>query len=63
MSFTFKQFFVADDQCAMKVGSDGSLLGAWADVSNARTILDIGTGCGLIALTHIAAKLLPSVKF
>jgi len=34
----------------MKVGTDGVLLGAWADVSRARTILDIGTGTGIIAL-------------
>ena len=34
----------------MKVGVDGVLLGAWVDVSNAFTILDIGTGTGLIAL-------------
>lgn len=48
--FTFKQFFVAHDRCAMKVGTDGVLLGAWAPVSQARRILDIGTGTGLVAL-------------
>ncbi len=48
--FHFKQFQVSDDRCAMKVGTDGVLLGAWADVSAANKILDIGTGCGLIAL-------------
>ncbi len=48
--FTFKQFFVAHDRCAMKVGTDGVLLGAWAPVDNAGCILDIGTGSGLIAL-------------
>jgi tRNA1Val (adenine37-N6)-methyltransferase len=31
--FTFKQFFVAHDRCAMKVGTDGILLGAWAPVA------------------------------
>jgi tRNA1Val (adenine37-N6)-methyltransferase len=48
--FRFKQFIVDDSKCAMKVGTDGVLLGAWADVSAAESILDIGTGCGLIAL-------------
>ena len=31
--FTFKQFFVAHDRCAMKVGTDGILLGAWAPIA------------------------------
>ncbi|WP_380183542.1 tRNA1(Val) (adenine(37)-N6)-methyltransferase [Kalamiella sp. sgz302252] len=48
--FTFKQFFVAHDRCAMKVGTDGVLLGAWAPVAEATRALDIGTGSGLIAL-------------
>lgn len=48
--FRFKQFTVFQDKCAMKVGIDGVLLGAWADVKNAMNILDIGTGTGLIAL-------------
>ncbi len=48
--FQFRQFRVADDRCAMKVGTDGVLLGAWADAGNANRILDIGTGSGLIAL-------------
>ncbi|GKW13961.1 tRNA1(Val) (adenine(37)-N6)-methyltransferase [Pectobacterium carotovorum subsp. carotovorum] len=48
--FTFKQFFVAHDRCAMKVGTDGILLGAWAPVSSATRILDIGSGSGLLAL-------------
>src|SRR3954468_22106190 len=34
----------------MKVGTDAVLLGAWADVSDSKSILDIGTGCGVIAL-------------
>lgn len=50
MSFTFKQFQINDSRCAMKVGTDGVLLGAWADVAQARRILDIGCGSGLIAL-------------
>lgn len=48
--FKFKRFTVYHDRCAMKVGTDGVLLGAWADVQNARCILDVGTGTGLIAL-------------
>lgn len=48
--FTFKQFFIAHDNCAMKVGTDGVLLGAWAPVTQVDTILDIGTGSGLLAL-------------
>lgn len=48
--FTFKQFHVEHDRCAMKVGTDGILLGAWAPLGKARRILDIGTGSGLIAL-------------
>lgn len=48
--FRFKEFQVDDSLAAMKVGTDGVLLGAWADVENSRTILDVGTGSGLIAL-------------
>ncbi|KFD23693.1 tRNA(1)(Val) (adenine(37)-N(6))-methyltransferase TrmN [Yokenella regensburgei] len=48
--FTFKQFFVAHDRCAMKVGTDGILLGAWAPIARVKRILDIGTGSGLLAL-------------
>ena len=47
--FRFKQFSVRHDRCAMKVGTDGVLLGAWGAVEGKR-ILDIGTGTGLIAL-------------
>lgn len=48
--FQFKQFFIAHDKCAMKVNTDGILLGSIADVENARQILDLGTGTGLIAI-------------
>lgn len=48
--FSFKRFTVYHDRCAMKVGTDGVLLGAWTPVSSARRVLDIGTGTGLISL-------------
>lgn len=48
VDFTFRQFGIRQDQCAMKVGTDGVLLGAWAN--GGHRILDIGTGTGLIAL-------------
>lgn len=49
--FQFKQFTVQQDKCAMKVGTDGVLLGAWTPVEhNPFSILDIGAGTGLIAL-------------
>ena len=49
--FEFKQFTVKQDRCGMKVGTDGTLLGAWAFAPAKRCrILDIGTGTGLIAL-------------
>jgi tRNA1Val (adenine37-N6)-methyltransferase len=48
--FHFKKFSIEDNRCAHKVGTDGTLLGAWANVENAQTLLDIGTGSGLIAL-------------
>ena len=49
--FQFKQFTVKQDRCAMKVGTDGVLLGAWAPLGHTPySILDIGAGTGLIAL-------------
>lgn len=48
--FHFKQFSVCQNKSAMKVGTDGVLLGAWVPVDGIRTILDVGTGTGLIAL-------------
>ena len=62
MSFRFKQFYIEDSKCAMKVGTDGVLLGAWAETPPRPSpqgretaqgreirILDVGTGSGLIA--------------
>lgn len=48
--FRFKQFAVLNDRTAMKVGTDGVLLGAWCTVTGTRRVLDVGTGCGVIAL-------------
>lgn len=50
LMFRFKQFTIHQDRTPMKVGTDGVLLGAWADSEHAHRILDIGTGTGLIAL-------------
>lgn len=49
-SFTFKQFHINQQHCAMKVGTDGILLGAWADVAQIKNVLDMGCGTGLLAL-------------
>jgi tRNA1Val (adenine37-N6)-methyltransferase len=48
--FHFKQFSVDQSGCAMKINTDGVLLGALADVESPLSILDIGTGTGVIAL-------------
>lgn len=49
--FQFKQFSIEQDRCAMKIGTDGVLLGAWAPIeNNPFSVLDIGTGTGIIAL-------------
>lgn len=46
--FQFKRFVVRQENCAMKVGTDGCLLGAWAH--GGKRVLDVGTGTGLIAM-------------
>lgn len=48
--FRFKKFTVEHDKSAMKIGVDGVLLGMWANVEGASHILDVGCGCGVIAL-------------
>ena len=59
--FRFKQFTVHQQHCAMKVGTDGTLLGAWALATEGSCrIFDIGTGTGLIAL--MMAQRYPQAK-
>ena len=48
--FQFKKFTIHDDKCALKLGTDAVLLGAWTSVKNNCTKLDIGTGCGILAM-------------
>lgn len=49
--FQFKEFTIAQDRCAAKIGTDGVLLGAWTSLNREPdSILDIGTGTGVIAL-------------
>lgn len=60
--FSFKQFSVSHHQSSMKVGVDGVLLGAWCDVLDKRNILDVGCGCGLIALMCAQRNLTAGIK-
>jgi tRNA1Val (adenine37-N6)-methyltransferase len=49
--FQFKNFSVQQDKCAMKIGTDSVLLGAWCPVSNNPfSVLDIGAGTGILSL-------------
>ena len=49
--FYFKKFSISQDRCAMKVGTDSVLLGAWSSLNHSpKTILDIGSGTGILAL-------------
>ena len=58
MSFSFKQFHIDDTNCAMKVGTDAVILGAWSNITNSRHILDVGAGSGVISL--IIASRMPN---
>ena len=53
--FHFKQFSLNHHQSTMKTGTDAILLGVWTDVSNAKEVLDIGSGSGIISL-FVAAR-------
>ena len=60
--FHFKQFTVAQDRCAMKIGTDGVLLGAWATLQHEpKSLLDIGTGTGVIALQLAQRSMAPTI--
>lgn len=59
-AFTFNRFAIRQDRCALKVGTDGIVLGAWAGVEGAARILDLGTGTGLLAL--MAAQRNPAAR-
>ncbi len=48
--FRCKQFSVAQDKCAMKVNTDSLILGSWVNPNGAKSVLDIGTGTGILAL-------------
>lgn len=58
--FKFKQFEIIQEKSAMKIGTDGVLLGAWAEIENPKNILDIGSGTGLISL--MMAQRFPQAK-
>ncbi len=50
MAFHFRYFEVEDEDSSLRVGTDAMLLGSWATPGKAKKILDIGTGCGVLAL-------------
>ena len=64
--FKFKKFQLLQDKTAMKVGTDGVLLGAWVSLnSNPYSILDVGAGTGLISLMmaqRSSAEILDAVE-
>ena len=61
--FKFKQFLINQDRCAMKIGTDGVLLGAWATIENKpNSILDIGAGTGLLSLMLAQRSLAENIE-
>ena len=50
MAFRFRQFTIEDAHSTLRIGTDAMLLGSWADPGKSKKILDIGTGCGVLAL-------------
>lgn len=58
--FDFKQFSIDDDGCAMKLGTDAVLLGAWAAVDGAAEVVDAGCGSGVLSL--MVAQRCPGVE-
>lgn len=48
--FEFKRFSIVDDACAMKLGTDAVILGAWVDIPDKINIIDAGCGCGILSL-------------
>ena len=48
--FHFKHFSMMHQHSTMRIGTDAVLLGRWVDVGPADTVLDVGTGCGIIAM-------------
>lgn len=61
--FKFKEFTVHQDKCAMKIGTDGVLLGAWAELGEyAGNLLDIGAGTGVLALMAAQRSEIPELE-
>ncbi|WP_258241109.1 tRNA1(Val) (adenine(37)-N6)-methyltransferase [Pseudidiomarina homiensis] len=60
MGFQCQQFYIKDDQCAMKVSTDSLLLGSYVPVGGVKRVLDMGTGSGLLAL--MAAQRAPQAQ-